>query len=80
MTGDQKISHCSHLQRDNSAHSSQLRVGVYYSQLRMKSRLFLNKLLLRAPEAEVTGESIRQSRVVIDEGFDVDARHATVIQ
>ncbi len=26
MTGDQKISHCSHLQRDNSAHSSQLRV------------------------------------------------------
>jgi hypothetical protein len=27
MTGDQKISHCSHLQRDNSAHSSHLRVG-----------------------------------------------------
>ena len=38
MTGDQKISHCSHLQRDNSAHSSHLRVRGILLAVENKSK------------------------------------------
>ena len=36
--------------------------------------------MLGAPEAEITREFVRQSRVVVDETFEVDPSYAAVVQ
>ena len=38
------------------------------------------KPLLGMPEIEITWKSVRQSRVVIDKAFEMDARYAAIIQ